>query len=375
MNLEIFTFTLNFGEYKMKWIEFEIEDTFNNNNVIKGKISAKQSCYGLVHITEINEEKTHQVVQSAPKMGYPYNRNGVFFFDKEDFVAYEKYDGTAVIAYAYTCKGNVFVSYRTRLNPILGKFEIFDFQSMWKEMLGKHKNIPDFVSMNRTIVFELFGIRNKHLIFYDIPLDIKLLFGIDRSSGHIILPEEIDSGMSARRLIFNDGDNFKEKYENARIEIERSNKTISKDEIRGMEGSVLYIKNEFGNWVQWKCKPESVMKVHCKPGLSKKDIIATCYNALENVEIEALTFDFVKSLLLEEINEREVMSRKSLIHRCIDFVKEEVSRMAKIIEKYNSFGVKLSEDKRAVMRHMSQFFEKKGMGYVYAVIESMESKC
>lgn len=359
----------------------DVEDVFNPGNRLTGYICSEPAkYYGAIYLTHINGMQCEQgqIILSSPKMNYPYNRNGKFYFYNTPDVspAYEKYDGTAIIAYAYKFKGNVYITYKTRMTSILQSFEMYNFEEMWKEILLKYPNVASLPSMDRTIVFELYGVRNKHLIIYPTPLDAVLLFGIDRKSSQILLPEEIvfnASGVPIPKVYYHiqpDHD-FESFYKRIRGEIEDLNETTD-DGIIGSEGAVIYVRDpEFG-WIQWKAKPETVQSIHQAPGLSRKDIITTCYNALENVDLEDLTYRYVKELLMEEVTDREVESRKPLVLKCIEMVKDEVYIRNTIIEKYKECGLTLKENKQDVMRYMSKSYSKNQMQYVYAILLAME---
>jgi len=358
----------------------DVVDVFNPGNELTGYICSESSkYYGAIYLTHINGMQCEQgqIILSSPKMHYPYNRNGRFhFYNTPDISpAYEKYDGTAIIAYAYKFKKRTYVTYKTRMTPILQSFELYNFEEMWREILLKYPNIVDLPTMNRTIVFELYGVRNKHLIIYPTPLDAILLFGINRKTGQVMIPEEVynTSRIPIPKVYYHiqSHHNFEDFYKRIRGEIEDLNETTD-DGIIGSEGSVIYVKDREFGWIQWKAKPETVQSIHQAPGLSRKDTITTCYNALENVDLEGLTYRYVKELLMEEITDREVEARKPLVLKCIEMVKEEVYVRNTVIEKYKECGLTLKENKQDVMRHMSRSYPKNQMRYVYTILLAME---
>jgi len=357
----------------------DVVDVFNPDHLLSGYMCTESGkYYGSLWLTHINGMQCEaQFIMSAPKMYYPHNRFGKFFFHHtlEVSPAYQKYDGTAIICYVYRFRRKEYVTYKTRMTPVMHSFESYDFVKMWREMLERYPAIKRLPSMERTAVCELYGIRNKHLIIYPTPLDTALIFGIDRKSEQILLPESFTTEVPTATVYYQikPENNFEDFYKRIRGELENTNKTTDFG-IEGSEGSVVYVKDPELGWVQWKCKPESVMAVHAKPGLNKQDILTTCYNALENVSVEELTYTFVKELLLEEITDREVEARQDLVWKCINDVKFEVKLRNEVLQKYKEFGVKLMEDKRQVMRYMSQFCPKDKMRYVYSIISAMEGK-
>ena len=53
------------------------------------------------------------------------------------------------------------------------------FLDMWKELVRKYPAITQLVSENNChISFEMYGMRNAHLIIYDVDLLVAILFGI-----------------------------------------------------------------------------------------------------------------------------------------------------------------------------------------------------
>jgi len=359
----------------------DIEDVFNPGNRLSGYICSESSkFYGATYLTHINGMQCEQgqLILSSPKMNYPYKRSGKFLFYHTPDIspAYEKYDGTAIIAYAYRFRKITYVTYKTRMTPILQSFELYNFEEMWREILLKYPDITYLPTMEQTMVFELYGIRNKHLIIYPMPLDTVLLFGIDRKSDQILLPEEVcasNLGIPIPKVYYyiNPSHDFEDFYKRIRGEIEDLNETTD-DGIVGSEGSVVYVRDPDLGWIQWKAKPQSVMDIHCAPGLSKRDIITTCYNALENVDLEDMTYRYIKELLMEEITSREVESRKPLVLKCIEEVKEEVYIRSSIIEKYKECGMSLKENKQDVMQYMSKIYPREQIRYVYAILSAME---
>lgn len=355
------------------------QDLFNPANFLTGYMDISQGDnYGQLLLTHINGMKCkEQVIYSTPKIHYPFNRLGKFYFRYLGATSpiYEKLDGTNVISYHYFFKKNKYVTYKTRLNPILSNSKFGNFFSMWKEVLEKYPKVEQYASeCDINFSYELYGILNKHLIAYPIRLDIRLLFGLDYHTGEVILPDKFKGELP---IIEKYGEIkpsyfFPDFYSKVKGEIEATNDYSSLEWVTGSEGRVIYIQDEEGKWKQYKCKPETIFKLHHQAGMSRNDIVTTCYNALENVELEELSYDFVVELLKEEFDGREVVSNEARIKVIMEEVKEEVQKRYKTIEVYNKLGIKLKDNKREVMRKMSELFNKKDMRYVYNIIESYE---
>ena len=359
-----------------------IQDPFNLNNYLTGYITIDQGDhYGQLLLTHINGMKCkEQVIYSTPKMHYPFSKIGNFYFKFLDRSApvYDKLDGTNILGFRYIYRRKTYLSYKTRINPILLNGRYGNFYSMWCEMLNRYPNIVKAIKeYDINFSYELYGILNKHLILYPIRLDTKLLFGLDKFTGAIILPDEfknllpvINKDCEIQPSYF-----FPDFYKKIRGEIEAMNdySNLELEEIKGSEGRVIYIK-ENEQWKQWKCKPETIFQIHTKPGLGKNDIVTTCYNALENVELDDLEYEFVAELLKEEFSEREIMANEVRIKNIIEEVKLEVKRRYLVIETYEKFGMKLGERKREVMHKMNEVFHRREMRYVYSIIQAFEGK-
>ena len=354
-----------------------IQDPFNPDNYLTGQINITQGDnYGQLLLTQINgKECSPQVIYSTPKMHYPFNKNNEFYFGylENSAPAYHKLDGTNIIAYRYIFNGEEFITYKTRLNPVLGHNKFGNFLFMWKEMLQRYPNIPQLTE-KYNLSFELYGILNKHLVLYPVRLDMRLLFALDRQTGKIILPEVFSDSLPVveKYCNFDIKQLFSVQYGKVKEDIEKCNNYLSDTEVEGLEGCVIYIKNNNSELCQWKLKPETIFKLHTAAGMSKTDIMITCYNALENVDIEDLTYEFVILLLSEEFSEREILRNELRIKFIIKEVKEEIKKRFKIIEVYTQIGLKISEDKRTVMRKMSEYFRKQDMRYVYAIVSAYE---
>ena len=179
---------------------FEVEDPFNPPNTLTGYITQQADHrYGALLLYKINgEEIEPEVIYGTPKLQYPYSssKGGRKFRWPQCSEArvYEKWDGTNVLAYAYTDGTTQWVTFKSRFCPVLHESDTTPFVTLWKEILERYPYLrrPEIVLKGTTLSFELFGYRNLILVNYtDIALETKLLFGIDRMT-NIILPEDID---------------------------------------------------------------------------------------------------------------------------------------------------------------------------------------
>jgi len=358
---------------QLKHTTFEEADPWNPSNTLKGYLIKEQGrFYGTLILTHINGMQCkEQIVLSAPKMYYPYDKLGRFLFDKVDAIAYEKYDGTCIIGYAYEHRGKIFKTYKTRLTPFTHTGDMYDFIGLWKEMLKEYPQIPSHITMDRTIIFELFGIKNKHLILYDVPLDAVHLFAIDRKTNKILMPPDIsDLPLPIIRYRIKSSNDFVSYYKKMQGEIESLN-TTTEEGIIGSEGTMIYIEDEELGYKHYKCKPASVLLEHCKPGLNKKSISATVYNAYENFNDADINYEIVKELLLEEFSDREIEWKRPMVLKCIDTVKLDIQLSNGIIKEYDKLGIKLSDDKVTVMRYMADKFGRQKSKYIFTILKAL----
>ena len=161
--------------------EFEAETP--QGNVIRGYICRKPNRYlGSMIITHITEKSgrsydTEQFVQSFPKIHYWDDRHKLKE-DDESIVYYcqEKLDGTCLIIYSLNddLGDSIEIVPKTRGQPVADEHILDMF------MLVDKKAIEDFFGenfhSNDVLMFELYGILNKHEIDYmDAYIDIRLI--------------------------------------------------------------------------------------------------------------------------------------------------------------------------------------------------------
>ncbi len=101
-------------------------------------------------------------------------------------------------------------------------------------------------------------------------------------------------------------------------------------------------------------------------GLNKNVILATCWNALENIDV--LTHDFVEKLLLEEFKPDEIYRSQQRIENCINIVNDEINFREKVLEEYKKLETDIAVKKIEVMRALSNKFPREKMGKVYKTI-------
>lgn len=355
-------------------------DPFNPSNEVAGFISRKSNeYYGALVITHINGEKVKdQLIMGSPKMHYPFTtredgtRNYNFPPAKEIEI-FEKIDGTNILGFRYSDGDYSYTSYKTRLRPFLNPGSKWgNFYAMWLEVAGGWLDLIEGIMEEGqcNLSFELYGARNPHLVMYKEPLTFALLFGVT-STGRILSPtrlrgvEELNPLPVLKVL----DKNYEQGYTALQNELNAGLTQIEDGYYTGREGTVWYLYTPDGRCAQLKCKPEIIEAIHFSAGaknINKQVVLATCWNALENVD--TLTVDFVKQLLLEEFKPELIEASHHTIEKCIDFVHNELRFRQNVLAEYQRLGLNITLQKAEVMRTLSSKFPKKEMRKVYSTI-------
>ena len=354
--------------------EFEQEDTFNGN-ILKGVICRRcDHRYGTIVLFQINEEETEQIVYCTPKIKYPFDRNGDYKWPKgiDELRAWSKLDGTNVCAYHYDYKGKDYVTYKTRLKPVVVDSKFGRFYSMWNELLDSQDWIVKLINSNPNynLSFELYGSRNPITIRYGMPLATAFLFGVRRTDSVIKPPSEFNSPVDFLTPISfaTFGENPTIKYKNLRDVFNLENE--NSEELK-TEGAVFYahIQGD-SSWKMMKCKPEQIEKIHwANGGISRNALWTSAVNLFEDVDNP--TIEDYKELLKEEFTETQIIKSINKVTKMFDKAKEHME----LVEKVNSAWIEAKQagfdiyyNKRGTMVWLSQFFNKKDMGKVGTIV-------
>jgi len=361
--------------------KFSIEDAWNDNT-LEGylKMTGGMS-YGSLYITRVNEKETGELIYCAPKIPYPYDKDGYDFGrDINDILVYDKIDGTNVFQFQYhDAEENVYVSYKTRRMPNLSD----EFLEMWKEILDIYPEIRDLPDNNPNLSFELYGAKNKHSVRYDVRLDTAILFGIEKD-GTVLAPENLNCGSvpyPALMTTINSDSDLALEYQKLRQSLQDNlvvlNEDINEFEIEGIEGVVWYMRHDYGASM-FKCKPEAVQNFAFKvaEGIPKHAIYATIQNAFE--ETEQVNFELVFNLLKEEYEEGAIYKKERHIRRLIGGMIFEHGLEKRISDRYMELNNKnemfnINKDKGLVMRQFAEDlvewgYDKKSMGKCFQTI-------
>jgi len=354
--------------------EFEQEDTFNGN-ILKGVICRRcDHRYGTIVLFQINEEETEQIVYCTPKIKYPFDRNGDYKWPKgiDELRAWSKLDGTNVCAYHYDYNGKDYVTYKTRLKPVVVDSKFGRFYSMWNELLDSQDWIVKLINSNPNynLSFELYGSRNPITIRYGMPLATAFLFGVRRTDSVIKPPSEFNSPVDFLTPISfaTFGENPTIKYKNLRDVFNLENE--NSEELK-TEGAVFYahIQGD-SSWKMMKCKPEQIEKIHWAfGGIPKNALWTSAVNLFE--DIDNPTIEDYKELLKEEFTETQIIKSINKVTKMFDKAKEHME----LVEKVNSAWIEAKQagfdiyyNKRGTMVWLSQFFNKKDMGKVGTIV-------
>jgi len=361
--------------------EFDIADPFNNNTLQGFLCKQSDHRYGSLVITSVNNEDTRlQVIYATPKLHYPFGRSsddGERKYNFPKFVKvhiYDKLDGTNILQYSYAdSAGNRFITYKTRLVPVVSNSRFGDFYGLWCEILQKYPEINDIEKVKTGEIscsYELYGYRNKHLIEYDVDIDARLLFAVKQKDASVILPEDIGVSISMSSVSeCKKGDDLISFYNDKRAEALKLNIKNEDGYIKGTEGFVFYVLTDENKYVQIKCKSEDVEALHwVSDSIPKSIILPTVWNALESTDV--LTVSYIKELLLEEFEESVVDNSKERIKKCIDIVVGILEFREKVKTVYESADVPFN-NKGDVMRYMSKHFERNRVRAVYTALKEM----
>jgi hypothetical protein len=377
--------------------EFVEEDAFNdkspgNGNRIYGFISHQNDHrYGAMVVLAINSVRTEpQIIYATPKLKYPFSRTGEGEDRAYKFPAfvkvnvYEKLDGTNVCAYSYAdAEGKRYVTFKTRLKPVLGNSKFGPFRELWNEMLVKYPELrepPKVLSGEQTLSFELFGYRNPHLIAYTVDLDTRLLFGVKQDDHSVLLPEHIDLPDAVKlkaEATCTSKENLVSFYEKLREDVDRHNKALDDETIEGSEGYIFYVlRADNGLWDQFKCKGETVETIHwASDFLPMSVIMPTTWNALESCEgVDEVPYlvEYVRKLLAEEFTPQQITKSSERIHKAVNMVIKRAAWRDEVATAYKAAGLTFDKDgKGAVMRAISKHFDKKQMKDVFNALKEL----
>jgi hypothetical protein len=319
------------------------------------------------------------VIWCTPKLHYPFDKNGDFHFPTiYKAYYYEKLDGTNILAYHYEYQGRDFVTFKTRLTPVVADGKFGGFNLMLKEYMASNLWVVAIINRNPdyNLSFELYGYRNPITVKYTIPLEMNLLFGV-HSQKHIVVPPinnweakfqicEEDKVKMPKSFFAVSGEGFKENYNNFRATMSDLNKGDGQNAV--IEGMVLYALTDEG-YKMFKIKPEEIEKIHwATGGIPANALFTTAVNAFEAGDATIETF---MELLKEEYTDQQVGRSEQRIKKIFAEARHHVETVKEVnlvwaIAKQAGFDV--TKDRNGTMRFMSEHFPKEKMQRVGSII-------
>lgn len=357
-------------------VEFHELDTFNNNVPISGFLCRRSDyrygCLVLKTICGILCEE--QVIYATPKIEYPFNLEGVYNFPDCNIIEFfEKLDGTNILAYHYTFQDKDYVTFKTRLTPILKDQKFGMFKSMWEEYRKENSWIDKVIQMNPdfNLSFELFGSRNPITINYDVPLEVNLLFGVRRTD-HAIRPCTdlmCLSDVKMPRCYTMTGDDHTDVI--TMYNKHREHMSLKNKEELTIEGLVQYCHVGLPSWKMFKCKPEEIEKIHwaASGSIPRISLYNTAINVFESSENPTIA-DFIE--LLKEEYPLELITKSTYkIEKAWGMAYDQIKFTDEVNEiwfKAKNAGLDIMKDKNETMRFISQYYPKEKMKKVGTIV-------
>lgn len=265
----------------MKFVqEFERQDPFNHDSVVKGYICRKKgSMGGSLFITHVNNIRVDppQLIYGTPKLSYPYKQtSGREFIDLVGYQYYlsEKWNGMNVLFFFYKDHtGKQRLSAKSKGAPFLSDGEFGKFLSLTKKAFGRTQTQVSVLKAlgKRGVVSvscELCGQEEPHLVSYSFDIDLKPLFMI-YDDGRI--RPVIDDLTQVRRGGCNEVQEAcrqsQRRDRDTNVQFRKSRGLIRRYEFDhfATEGKVLYLMDSDGfviNRTIYKVKPVDVEKCH-----------------------------------------------------------------------------------------------------------------
>lgn len=433
--------TKYFNDIKPKHLK-EFEVTTPGKNIIKGFICRKANHFlGSLLITEVNGKKACQFVQSMPKIHYYDYKNRVFddkdFYDTQaimqaglrGIVGYEKLDGSCLIIYGlYDPETNELLEIipKSRNLPVADKVLLNMYSHIDTYYIEKYfNNVPS--DYNASLMFELYGMLNRHEIYYyQTYIDIKLI-GVCENG-------EFDTGASLKafagynhfdvpQVIYSIWKNYDDNQWYIKVHGYKSSnrlspylqlndsphidiydciqdikemlydlnyKYVESNGHRAIEGVVFNSLNSNGEQMYIKVKPHDIEIEHkTVNGIPRRSIVKECYKYFDEYgsivkdiydEDDTHYIGYVSNQLLEEYPEEIVMQPKT--QKKISNIFMEVWDARTVPESIQNICHDLVDnnpelDVADLMRLFSKEYpqKKKMASTVYQVISSIKKRC
>ena len=343
---------------------------------------------GMLAVTALDGQERLEFIPAMPKIHYPYiqDREGRLQvsipvpINVTDARFNVKLDGTAIIFYPLKdAAGQVLeVVVRTRLLPMLMPSRWGDWNGMLAEALPDRGPVEAAVrGQDVVLVFELWGYRNPHLVRYDTPLALTLHTAIRhrkpvsyRRLADIAGSYGLDMAPTLE-VAAPDADGLAAAYRRWQARLEAENQAAGQD-VFVQEGAILMLSTaETAEY--WKCKPPSIEEIHWQADqhISKEIVRQALLKLVESGhDFAAGTVEAVNALLEVDYQPQDVAAEAELIERVVlDFVVE-LQRQEWLRGLVDASGLD-PHDLPALMRHLSEHYPRKEMGWVYATVKTL----
>lgn len=315
---------------KLQWQDFQTSLKHQENSyLLQGRIHLKRGTYlGEVEVTNIDGIPTQQFLSGMPKISYLRDFTKPLQLSGRAIAASftQKLDGTALIFSPLKLpNGKTIVFPRTRGMTIVKNTKwraLKDIIDLLTTPDLKERIFTVCTQQNATLIFELWGRENPHIVQYDLDLELSL---------HTVIKGR--NGVQPWRLVkqIAKSYNFPIVEELARLkgikltveELQRLGKQLIDKQERGnnpdlglyrQEGVILNIESQSKGW-QWKLKPPSMEEYHRLAGV--KILPITVYHSIwklidfgEDASLDSL----LQAMQLEYGGEAIVRSQDTISH-------------------------------------------------------------
>ena len=343
---------------------------------------------GMLAVTQLDGQERLEFIPAMPKIHYPYvqDREGrlqvsipvpINIVDARFTV---KLDGTAIIFYPLTAPGGAVLEVipRTRLLPVLAPSRWGDWHGLLAEVLPDRTPVERAVREQHVVLaFELWGYRNPHLIRYDRPLALTLHTAIRhrkpasyRRLADIASRYGLDLVPSLETAA-PDAEGLAAAYRRWQARLEAENQAAGPD-VFVQEGAILMLSTA-ETAAYWKCKPPSIEEIHWQADqqISKEIVRQALLKLLENgYDFASGRAEDVQAALEADFDPQQVAAEAELIQRLyLDFTVE-LQRQQWLRSLVDASGLD-PHDLPNLMRHLSEHYPKREMGWVYATVKTL----
>ena len=337
--------------------------------------------YGALWITEVNDRPAPQYIRCTPKASYPFNKHGHWMMSGEESIeAYEKLDGTNIFQYVYLdADGNSFTTFKTRTLATLSvRFQMLVEEALQAIPVVRDVELPTGIGFG----YELTGYKNPHLIRYDYPIAMHVLYA--RNCGELIgihddpaLFKALDCPMPEVHTWT--ADEVEVEYRRRQQAFAAATTEIETDVFDGTEGDMLYVKFPdgarpgLGSFTRLlKCKSPLVEIIHWRSDkVHGEEIRATARNMWEVADEP--TVNDLKMLLAEEWTDLQIDKSADVIRNIYEEVMANRRWQDSVLDVFNEVSsveqwVNAPGDTMRAIAKTGRFDNKRDMNKVFSAL-------